>query len=60
MLCPWCKSDVMPHCKNGHPTCKWVTCARCGYVIDPQERRAHDKHGQSVKWPYVGPERGAE
>ena len=60
-LCPWCRADVKPHCKNGHPTCTWVRCPDCGVTIEAQSKRAFDRQSQQIPWPHSQPDdRGAE
>lgn len=59
--CPWCKADVEPHCKNGHPTCHWAKCPDCGIAIDPESKRAYNRRAQQIEWPKVQPDdRGNE
>ena len=55
-LCPWCRGDVDPHCRNGHPTCKWVKCPDCRLTIDPQAHLGLTRTGQVVPWPHALPD----
>lgn len=54
--CPFCRADVKPHCKSGHPTCRWTVCPTCGVTIDAESMRAYDKQSQRVAWPHRKPD----
>lgn len=51
--CPHCSvttAIAKPHCppEVSH-TCTWLTCGRCGALIDPSGRHTHPKHAATYQ-----------
>lgn len=57
--CPWCRADLYPHCRNGHPTCTWHICRDCKVTVDLAGRHAH-RDGVPVDFPHAEPDVGTE